>query len=323
MEGKERAVLRQYLLGALSEVERFRLADRYFVDEEFFDELLDVENDLLDRYVRGRLSPEERQNFGKYLTAHPDGAGKLAAAHALMDAARGSREILPGQLAATASTSTSRWTPLGGLLGRGPVWQFAMVAILFASLAGVGYLIVTQRRSPSAIEQFPAARTQAEEEKANLGQQTRTAEREQSVEQEQIRQLHAELDLARSKDRQKTTPQTTGGVVASLVLTPALRSGGAPDLLRVTRATRTLLLVIPVANEEEIPSYRLVLQTTTGRLVFTWDRLRPQSQQQRRTISCRLAAARLTGGNYKLTLIGRSADGVEIAQDFYFNVASR
>ncbi len=46
-EDQQRAMLRKYLLGELPERERSQLAARYFVDEDLFDELLDVENKLL------------------------------------------------------------------------------------------------------------------------------------------------------------------------------------------------------------------------------------------------------------------------------------
>ena len=47
------------------------MAEKYFVDEQFFEELLAVENELLDQYVSGRLAPEERKKFGEYLTRLP------------------------------------------------------------------------------------------------------------------------------------------------------------------------------------------------------------------------------------------------------------
>jgi hypothetical protein len=321
MQAKERAAVRKYLLGALPEAERVRLAERYFVDDEFFDEILDVETELLDEYVRGRLTPEERRKFGEYLTGLPDGAGKLAAAHTLMEAARESHEILPRSLPPAASKSTWRWSRSGGLPGRAVFWQYATVVILIASIAGFGYLILTQRRLRREVEELRAERTEAEQQNADLARLKQTAEQEQAAQSERVRQLEAELNQARQNDSQQTIKELAGPVVASIVLTPATRSGGAPDLLTVSHTTRTVSLVMPVTNDEQVASYRVVVQTTKGELLLTQDQLRPQSRQQVHTVNCSFAAARLTGGNYKLTLLGRTADGVEIAQDFYFKLA--
>src|SRR5947207_852946 len=210
MDAKHRPVLRQYLLGALPEAERSRVAEQYFVDEQFFEELLDVENELLDQYVRGQLSPEERKKFGEYLAGLPNGAGKLATAHALMEAARERRKILPRPSAVTASSSRSRWTPSGGQPARGLVWKYAIAAVLIVSFAALGFLIVTQRRLRREVEQLRVAHTQAEQDKSNLTRQAQTAEREAAGQQEQIRQLQAELDRARSNAPQQTRPETTG-----------------------------------------------------------------------------------------------------------------
>jgi hypothetical protein len=320
MEGKERAVLRQYLLGELAESERSQLAERYFGNEEFFDELLDVENELIDQYVRRQLSLEERKAFNEYLTALPDGVSKLATAHALMEAAR---ESLPARSSGGFYVSIRRWMQGGRLIGQRPILRFALAAILIASLVALGYQIVTEQRLHRELEQLRAAQTEAQQEKLNFGREKQTVEGEQAVQHARIRQLEAELDQARRNSSQRTSKEAGGAVVASLVLTPTLRSGAAPDLLTVTPKTRAIRLVIPVANEEQITSYRLVLQTTEGRLVFRQERLRPKSRRRGSTVTCRLAAARLTSGNYKLTLIGRPAEGAEIAQDFYFNLAGR
>ena len=60
----QRAILRSYLLGDMPEAVRTEFADRYFIDEDLFDELLDVEYELLDEYVRGQLSVVRRQLSG-------------------------------------------------------------------------------------------------------------------------------------------------------------------------------------------------------------------------------------------------------------------
>ncbi len=53
-------MIRQFLLGQLGEGERASIEDRLFDDAGFLDRLLDTEDDLLDAYVRGSLSPCEK-----------------------------------------------------------------------------------------------------------------------------------------------------------------------------------------------------------------------------------------------------------------------
>ena len=78
----------------MPESERSWLSDRYFVDEELFDELLDVENELLDGFVGGRLTPQDRKNFRAYLAHLPDGPTKLSTAYALREGRNESHDPL-------------------------------------------------------------------------------------------------------------------------------------------------------------------------------------------------------------------------------------
>ena len=56
----EREALQRYVLGTMDESERAELEQQYFADDEVFEELLDVEHDLIDAYVDGTLTPAER-----------------------------------------------------------------------------------------------------------------------------------------------------------------------------------------------------------------------------------------------------------------------
>jgi outer membrane biosynthesis protein TonB len=65
-ENKKNAV--QYLFGELAESELDSFEERLFTDEDFSLFLDDVENDLIDGYIRGELEFEEKRNFEtKYL----------------------------------------------------------------------------------------------------------------------------------------------------------------------------------------------------------------------------------------------------------------
>ena len=125
-----------------------------------------MESELLDQYVSGRLAPEERKKFGEYLAGLPNGAGKLATAHALMEAARERRKILPRPSAVTASKSRSRWIPSGGQPARGLVWKYAIAAVLIVSFAALGAAQTAECAAAAQQEQIP--QSQAELDRAIL-----------------------------------------------------------------------------------------------------------------------------------------------------------
>jgi hypothetical protein len=49
-------------------------------------------------------------------------------------------------------------------------------------------------------------------------------------------------------------------------------------------------------------------------------RLRPSNG---RTVSLRLSASQLANETHKLTLLGKAADGIEVAYDYYFQIVRK
>lgn len=328
-EGQQRTILRKFLLGELPEPKRSQLADRYFVDENLFDELLDVENELLDQYARGQLQPEETKKFRDYLTRLPDGHIKLATAYVLNDARNQSRSPSPAtfseerhDLAVAAGGSPSRWEILRApLVGSSHLPQYVALAIIIALLCGLAYLIISQQALRREVEKLRAERTQAEQERTIATQQAGVAQENEAALRD--RNLQLERELTQLKKESNPQENQNAPVLASLILTPALRSGSMPDSLTISRATKTILLVTPIPKDEQITNYSAILRATGGQLVWSSERVKPHKSDQGTTVSLRLPTARLTQSTYKLTLIGKAADGIEIAHDFYFNIVRK
>jgi anti-sigma-K factor RskA len=53
----------QYLLGELSAEEQLSIDEQLFVNDDYFERLMATEDDLIEDYLRGRLSATERQQF--------------------------------------------------------------------------------------------------------------------------------------------------------------------------------------------------------------------------------------------------------------------
>ncbi|MEK6283135.1 MAG: hypothetical protein AABN95_22485 [Acidobacteriota bacterium] len=323
MQHRDVITLRRYLLGELSDSERSRLAQRYFIDEEFFDRLLDLENELLDEYVSGQLSADERKAFGDYLVGLPGVASKLATAFVLREAARQEQNVSPASSGEVVPVSALTGGMLREWFFGGQVLRYASAAVVLVLLAGTAYLIVTQRQLRRNLPQQRAERIQTEREKEILSPDTEAAKQQQAAELDRLRQQELKLSQERKPNAQKLPARgkNAGRVVASLILTPSLRSGGTPEVLMLAPTVKTVELIIPNVNREQISSYRAVLQTIEGRVVLTKEGLHPQ--RSRGSVTLSFPAARLTGDSFKLTLQGRAADGLEIAQDHYFNVVRK
>ena len=73
----------QYLLGELSPEERDAIEDRYFVDDALHEQLVALEEELIDSYVAGDLSAEQRAHFEEWFLRSAERGEKLKFARAL------------------------------------------------------------------------------------------------------------------------------------------------------------------------------------------------------------------------------------------------
>lgn len=75
--------IRQYLLGGLDDEARQGIERRLLTEEDFFEELLFVEEELTDQYLNEGLSEDERRGFEGHFLSTPERRRKLSFARAL------------------------------------------------------------------------------------------------------------------------------------------------------------------------------------------------------------------------------------------------
>src|SRR5437763_2056294 len=63
-EEAKRAI-RRYVSGEMSDEERERFEERYFADTDFFQEVVEYENDMLDRRADGAATGDERRSLAR------------------------------------------------------------------------------------------------------------------------------------------------------------------------------------------------------------------------------------------------------------------
>src|SRR5215813_3671902 len=88
--------LRRYLMGELPATEQVALETEYFGDRELYEQICELENDLIDDYVQGRMAPADREQFERHYLTIPE-------KHQQVEFARAMRRSLPR----TASTSSA------------------------------------------------------------------------------------------------------------------------------------------------------------------------------------------------------------------------
>ena len=127
-EGTEQAkFLREYLLGQAPRQARESFEAKYLADDDIFEDLVAAENDLIDSFVRGALSPAERAQFRTHFLSTPERLERVAFARSLVDY--------------VASESGSR---SGFFHARG--WAIAAAVLIVIALAALGWNLELRRQ---------------------------------------------------------------------------------------------------------------------------------------------------------------------------------
>lgn len=216
-EEKLHGDIRQWLLGLLPQQESYSLEELLITDAALYEELHIVEDELIDEYLGGTLTTNEREAFESYFINSPERQEQFRIANALKvyidDSKQDASDSPP--LESSVAPAESRWTPF-----RKAIAVVSMAAAVLLIVVLGWYLLLVGSPSPSnslSVILTPAVQTRAggpvQTVRVPLG----------------TRYLHLQLKLARN-DYQKyrvTVVNSDGNVVqANENLTPSTDTGG-------------------------------------------------------------------------------------------------
>jgi hypothetical protein len=187
----------RYLLGDVPEDEQIRIEERFFTDDEYFEQLLALEDDLIDDYVNGELTDREREQFEEYFLASPTRRQRVEFAKTFMRAGS-----LPA-LAEIAMPGEARPEPVPWWRNVMVFWRaqslprrFALAASVVLVLGG-SWLIVDTVRLRNQVEQLQAERGESQRREQELLQHIARL----SQESERVTELSAQLKRERNERR--------------------------------------------------------------------------------------------------------------------------
>jgi methionine-rich copper-binding protein CopC len=145
--------VRQYLLGHLSEEIHQQFEERLLVEDSFLEELLVAEEELIDDYLKGDLSDDDRLSFEQHFLSSSERHQNLRFAMALSQYTANSMEQAESEFAkakAPASTFNPTWTERLRAFWSNQGWALraAMSFAVIAILAGALWLSLFRASSP-------------------------------------------------------------------------------------------------------------------------------------------------------------------------------
>jgi hypothetical protein len=311
-------IIFRYLLGDLPEAEQLALEQEFFAEEEKLEQIWALENQLLDRYVRGGLTPVERNLFEKNYLASPVHRQRLAFAETLVQAVDAGKEERARN--SEKPHSVAWWAAfLRSFRGNLVPWSLAAATLLL--VAGGFWLFTESARLRAQLNQL-------NDERASDQRRTQELETEIAMEREQRDRLTAELELLRQKQAEVLNQQTLQTPphqvehhsLASFFLSPLnLRSEGEAQQLKIPKETTEVRLQMKI-QEPEARNFRVDLRTVEGAVVWSGSAGKTRAPEKTgSTVAVRIPVNKFSANEYILTLSAHSGANQpqEIARYFF------
>ncbi len=314
----------RYLLGELPEKQQVEIEDQAFQDQRYLQNILAVENDLIDEYVRGEIPLNKRQKFESHFLASAERRRKVEFARALSTVASES-EVFESVPPVSSDAPRFLLNPLRAFIqSLNPAAAFSVAAAALILVFGASWLIRDGLRQRSQLSQLRAEQQAQKAQQRQLQEQIaneRSHNEELAAEVEQLRKREAPLSLPR-EDQSSVKPAPT---TVALMLLPGLSRGSnqRPKLV-IRQAAQTARLQVVVDPQDDYPRFLAELRTQRGQRVWGQENLSARATRIGHTIVLNVPAKVFGSGQYELSLKGTTAAGIiEDVGYYYFEVSKQ
>jgi hypothetical protein len=321
-----------YLLGRpFPAEEKSKLEEAIFNEDETFEQMSAVESALIDDYVRGDLSSEERARFEKYYLSSSERLERVYCAQALATAASQFKPKEKPILLPTGAAESTWWQKLLASLS-GPLLipkgAYAVLGALLMLAIGGWFVIENIRVRERLIQEHIESQRRERESK----QETADLRMQRDIAAEE---LERERALRRSAEIEKAQiARLTPKVIASFVLTSDFADSRRNSLdPNSPPSERVLKLVIPKdaaevqlqldLKESGYTDYQAILKSVSGQEKEIWRAIRVKKSQSGATVSLRIPSQLFTPGRYDIDLNRLDPGGLSIPVEIYSFIVER
>ena len=305
------ALLARYLVGTCSDEEKARVEEHMFARDDVFERLQQIEEDLIDRRVRGEVAGAEREDFDRAYAA-PVRRQRVLFSATLRRLLAGSDRAAPARTARDSGLAAAGWW---SWLGWSPGFRVAFAAAAVVAAAGIGIMAWQASELRDAL-------TSARAENEALRQQ-RAADRQRLDDLERrTASLGDDLSRERAARAAAGTAPPAPRLMATFVLAPGLlRSARGPARLLVRPAVEDVRLQLDLEPGIDATRFRLELRDNDGRVLWNQDGVRVTGTDGASSVAATVPAAVLTAGEYEVVLLGAPDRGpLEELGRYYFDV---
>lgn len=312
----------RYLLGELPETQQIEIEDSAFQNQQHMLDILSVESDLIDEYVRGEIPLGKREQFESHFLAAPERRRKVQFARALA-AVSSESEPEPVQKVSAFRPLQRKHTLWSFLRSLRPVTALSLAAAALVVIVGATWMITDSLRLRAQLNQLRANQQAQDTQQQQLKEQIAGARaRNEDLAGQLGRERKTESQRAAQIEEKKSANPGNPDTIASLILLPGLARGNNTQAkLTISPSVRSVELRVGVEPQEDYASFRVELLTQKGQRIWSQDKLAVHPTRAGRAILLNLPAKILDAGRYELSLKGINASGgSEDVSYFYFDV---
>lgn len=319
-ESEKEVLITRYLYGELNEEEQDRVEQQFLTDNQFFEQMLSVEDGLIDDYVRSQLSDHERKKVEELLQSSNREKREIDSVNNLIGVLRKARSMDTVRVE-IPSRRRSLFT-LPSVRGSGKQFSFALLLFLVIFCLGLAVwnialqnkLLDIQARHAELQKETEELRQRADsqgDDSDRLGRRIEDAHRKSD-------QIEQEVN-ALKESRATTTANDT--FTLALTMQSFTRSGdrAAFKEIRLGQGTNWIKIIIDT-GEADFESFGVTIETFGGDELWSREDLKPARAKSGR-IEIVLTARLFSKEDYNLMLKGRRADGSTVnIGDYSFRV---
>lgn len=338
-------LLTQYLLGTLSEAQTEECDELSIIDDDFAARLEDVENDLVDAYVRGELRGSDLKAFESSYLASPRRREKVAFAKSLQTFTE--QQVMTMQAAAPITAEPEEATPVRQIVEDTTPWwrslltlftipnltlQWGMAAAALVMFVAGGWFVWETMRLRGQINstqtEYASLQQREKELQAQIEQQrnatTKNIEQlnqELARTQQQLAQMQRQQELATQQAKVQPPAGSSEPSLLHFELTPQTRGVGKTATMTVPSGTHYAVLQLETENDD-YPAYQAeVVTLKDDHVVWKSGKLKGRSRGNAKIVDLNLRAKLLTPSDYVIKLKGITADGqIEDIHRYAFKV---
>lgn len=315
---------KDYLLHRLSDADRLSWEQRFFDDSDLFEQVEIAEDELIDAYLGGQLSTEERSAFVRHLLASPRVAQRVE--FAAMIARASSRQLTSTKTKArrekihpVPGSTLKSWKSL--------IWpataeaRFAFVTLCLFVLLGTATMIYVGLWVRSESRRLFA-------EREAISRQSQELLARNSKYSEEMTRLAAELQeqkaanerLNAELEKQSERPLQPRPVLSLVLFGGASRSASGLSTLKLPESQATVELRLVLEADDDYSDYSVFITTVDGREIVHRDGIKSQRTSQGKLLAVRFSSTRFVTDDYIVKVSGVANSRIEPLRDYTFRV---